>query len=814
MPELDKLHLPPESLRSVCDPESLPFDRTDELAPLGEFIGQERGVRALEFGLALEKPGYNIFVTGLTGTGKATAIREYIQRAIEARRAAGQLRLPDDWCYVYNFEDPDRPNAVRLPAGGGRSLRHQLEELLSAVRSVVSRAFTSEDYEQRRRELMETSQREAQKLIEITQEQARSAGFLLRYSPVGVALIPLNSEGKPMKPEEFAELDPAQREEIEARQRQIMESVEQAGERLRALEREMQGRLRQLDRQIGEAAVSGLFASVIAQNSHLPEVASFLERLREFTVAHIDLFRDREGQPQQAAAGPAGAHPDPFLAFRCNVLVDNSGAEGPPIVIEPNPTWTNLFGKIERRAHLGTYFSDHTLLKPGAVHLANGGYLILNLMDILTKPGSWEGLKRVIRTQEVRLEDPLEQFGFIAPQALRPEPIPVQVKVVVTGDPLLYYLLAAYDEDFWEIFKVKADFDIQIDRTPENVDSYARFIRACCQRDHLRPFDRTAVARIVEHGSRTVSDQEKLSSRFGQLRDIIIQADFWAAQEGAEVVTGRHVQRALDERIYRLNLLEERIRELIARGVIMVDVDGAVVGQVNGLSVIDLGEFSFGRPSRITARTFLGQKGVVSIERESQLSGRIHDKGVLILSGYLGWKYAQDRPLSISASISFEQAYEPVEGDSASLAELCAVLSSLADIPLRQDLAVTGSVNQRGEIQPVGGLNEKIEGFHDICRVMGFTGRQGVIIPSRNRRHLMLRDDVVESVRGGRFHIYAVDSVDQALELLTGLPAGQRQADGTYPAGSINARVEARLREMAEAMRRAGRQHEPEGQAQ
>ncbi len=815
MPEIDKLRLPPEELRLEHDPASFTFDCTDELVPLSEFVGQDRAVRSLQFGLELEKPGYNIFVTGLTGTGKATAILEYIQRTVQRRREAGALPLPDDWCYVYNFDEPDRPNALRLPPGVGRKLRDQLEELLSAVRTSVGRAFASEEYERQKREVLEGGQQEAQRIMEKAQKQAEEAGFLLRFSPSGVALVPL-VDGKPMNADQFAALEPAERKEIESRQQRATEGVGEVAERLRAVEREASQRLRKLDRQVGETAVAGLFDSVLSQNESYAELVRFLEQLREFTLANIDLFREREGQPNAALALVAGPQPDPFLAFRCNVFVDNSPAAGPPIVVEANPIWTNLFGKIERRAQMGAYVSDHTMLKPGAVQRANGGYIILNLVDVLSKPGAWDGLKRVIRTKEVRLEDPLEQYGFLTPQALRPEPIPVDVKLVVTGDPMAYFLLSAYDEEFWEMFKVKADFDVQIARTPENSVAYAGFICSICQREGLRHFDRTAVARVIEQSSRMVGDQEKMSARFGQMRDLLVEADYWAGRDDSAIVEGQHVRRAIDERVHRLNLVEERIRELIARGVIMVDVTGSVTGQVNGLSVMDFGEFSFGRPSRITARTFMGQKGVTSIDRESQLSGHIHDKGVLILSGCLGWRYAQDKPLSLSASVSFEQAYEPVEGDSASLAELCAILSSLADAPLRQDLAITGSINQRGEVQPIGGLNQKIEGFYDVCKAIGFSGEQGVIIPSRNRRNLMLREDVVESVREGKFNIYVVESVDQAVELLTGLPAGERQPDGTYPKGSVNGLVDARLRQMGETLRQFARKGkgEPEGEGQ
>jgi predicted ATP-dependent protease len=815
VPEVDNLRVPPEELRLEHDPDSFTFDCTDELTPLSEFVGQDRAVRSLQFGLGLGRPGYNIFVTGLTGTGKATAILEHIERTVAERRQAGDLVPPDDWCYVYNFHDPDEPNALRLPAGVGRNLRDQLEELLSAVRSSVSRSFASEEYEHRKREIMEGGQQEAQRIMEEAQKRAEEAGFLLRFSPVGAALVPL-VEGKPMSSEQFAALEADQRKEIEGRQQGAMEAVGKVAERVRAIEKDVSQEVRKLDRQVGETAVAGLFDAMISQNEAHADLVGFLGHLREFTLGNIELLRDRDGQSNAAPApgAPAGPQLDPFVAFRCNVIVDNSQVSGPPIIVEPNPTWSNLFGKIERRAYLGTYVSDHTMLKPGAVQRANGGYVILNLVDVLTKPGSWDGLKRLIRTNEVRLEDPMEQYGLFTPQALRPEPIPVDLKLVVTGDPMAYFLLSAHDEEFWEMFKVKADFDVQIDRTPENAVAYAGFICATCQREGLRHFDRMAVAKVIEQSSYVVGDQTKLSARFGQMRDLLVEADYWAAQAGADVVSGQHVERAIGEKIYRLNLVEERVRELIARGVIMVDVTGSVVGQVNGLAVLDFGEFAFGRPSRITARTFIGQKGVTSIDRESQLSGRIHDKGVLILSGYLGWKYAQNKPLSISASISFEQAYEPVEGDSASLAELCAIQSSLANVPLRQDLAMTGSVNQRGDVQPIGGLNQKIAGFHDVCKAIGFSGTQGVIIPSRNRHNLMLRPDVIESIRAGSFHVYAVDSVDQAVELLTGQASGELQGDGTYPEGSVNGLVDARLRQMGETLRHFARKGAAEPDAE
>ncbi|MFQ5471808.1 MAG: Lon protease family protein [Dehalococcoidia bacterium] len=811
MSDIDSLRVPPEELRLEYDSSQLGFECTDELVPLSEFVGQDRAVRSLQFGLGLKKPGYNIFVTGLSGTGKATAILEYIKRRLDDQAATGDVPVPDDWCYVYNFDEPDRPNVIRMPAGEGKLFRSRLDQLLDSVKSNMNRAFSSEEYERLRKETLERGQEQAQKLMEEAQSRAEESGFLLRFAPTGVSLVPL-ADGKPMSPEQFQELTKEQRDELAAREKPVTEAVNETGDRLRAIERDVAEKVNQLDREVAEVVLKGSFEAIEAAYQSFSEVPQFLQRLRKFTLENVQLLRNEK---ERAAIPVVGVHiptggSDPFLAFRSNAFVDNSGVEGPPIIVEPNPNWTNLFGRIERRATLGTYLSDHTLLKAGAVHKANGGYLILNLVDLMMRPGAWDGLKRLIRTGEVSLEDPGEQYGFLTPQTLRPEPIPVDVKLVVTGDPMAYFLLSARDEEFWEMFKVKADFDYQIDRTQENVLAYTGFICASCQQEELHHFDAGAVARVVDYGSRVVDDREKLSARFGRLRDIVIEADYWRSIDGAQLVTGEHVDRAIDERIYRLNLIEERMREMIANGTIIIDTEGAVVGQVNGLSVLQMGDFRFGKPARITAKTFLGQRGVVSIDRESQLSGKIHDKGVLVLSGYLGSKYAQDKPLSLLASISFEQEYQPIDGDSASLAELCAILSSLAEAPIRQDLAMTGSVNQRGEVQPIGGLNQKIEGFYDVCRIAGFTGTQGVMIPVRNKRNLMLRKDVLESVERGDFHVYAVDSVDEAIELLTGESAGERDEEGNFPEGSINQRVEARLKEMGETLRRFGRPPRPD----
>ena len=803
MADTEGFRVPVERLRATFDEASFEFECTDELTPLVEFVGQDRAVRSLQFGLGMHKPGYNIFVTGMTGTGKATAILGYIQRRIEERKDADSYDIRD-WCYVHNFDDPDQPRVLSLPPGQGRELREHLDKLLSAIRGNIARAFTGDDYQRQRRQVFERGQTEAESLMSKSQQEAQTAGFALSFTPTGPNLVPLK-DGKPMTSEEFTALSAAEHEALADRQRPIAQLVAETIEHLRALEREIAAEIDDLDRMVVEAIVRGPFDSVEAQYPDAADVLHFVKQLREYTLKSADALRQLAAQPTVPQPLPDIANtmlPDPFVPFRVNLLVDNAGMASPPIVIEPNPTWANLFGRIDRRAQLGTYISDHTMLKPGALHHANGGYLILNFNDLITKPGVWDGLRRVVRTQELRIEDLAEQGGMFAPQTPRPQPVPIDVKLIVTGDPGAYFMLSS-DELFWEMFKVKADFDFQIPRTPENAIAYAGFVCAICEREQLRHFERSAIARLIEYGSRTVDDQEKLSARFGRLRDLIIESDYWAAQANAQRVAGEHVTRAITERIYRVNLIEDRLREMIARGTLMIDTAGEVVGQVNGLSVIALGDLSFGRPSRITARTYLGQRGVVSIDRESKLSGRIHDKGVFVLSGYLGAKYGQDRPLSLSATISFEQGYDPVDGDSASLGETCAILSSLSGLPVRQDLAITGSMNQKGEVQPIGGANQKIEGFYDVCKAIGLTGTQGVVMPARNLKNLMLREDVVASAAAGQFTVYQVSSVDEAIEILTGTPAGERDANGKYPEATVHFLVEEKLKQMSAAMRRA-----------
>ena len=811
MSPLHPQEVPLERLQWVCGAQGLDFHCTDELAPLDGFVGQDRAIKAIEFALDINKPGYNLFVTGMSGTGKTTAVKQYVHRRATERLARGEALPLYDWCYLHNFADAERPIAIQLPSGQGRILREHMQDLLSTVRESVPKAFSSESYNQQRKQVEERGRGRHQDAIRQLESRVAAAGFAVEFGPNGVNLFPL-SNGQPLSLPEYRALDEAQRSVIDSTRERLLTEVERTMESVQQAEGETRSDISKLDTRVGSEVLDALFRHFRVQHASTPSVPEYLDSLFMYTLAHIGSFRQPpdEGQspnfhgggsPPIEQAHPVGTRAE-FLPYEINVLVDNSGIEGAPIVVEPNPTWGNLFGRIERQGLMGASTSDHTMLRAGAIHQANGGYIVLDAKALLSNAMVWAALKRVIQNREVRLEDPSDQSALYSPVTLRPEPVPVDIKVIVTGDEPTYRQLSSFDqEDFGETFKVKAEFDNQIALTQENVGAYACFISGVCHSESLRHFDPSGVVKVVEYGSRLVADQNKLSSRFSQIRDIVVEADYWARLENAELVTGQHVQQALDEKVYRINLVQRRIQQNIEEGALMLDVTGDEVGQVNGLVVLDMGAYSFGHPSRITVRTFAGRRGVINIERESNLSGSIHDKGVLILTGYLGWKHAQDRPLSLSASISFEQSYSGVDGDSASSTELYGILSSLADLPIKQGIGVTGSVNQKGEMQPVGGCIQKVEGFFDVCQAKGLTGDQGVILPCQNVRNLVLRGDVLEAVRDNMFHIYAVENVEQGIEVLTGVPAGALGPDGSYPGGTVHHSVATRLEQMARSMR-------------
>ena len=808
---LKKYEVPVDRLRWQCDTDIFTFDQTRDLAPLKEFVGQDRAIRAIEFGLAMNRDGYNIYVAGLTGTGKTSVVNSYIKRLVERKHATGNGYEQEDWCYLYNFADPDRPQIYRLKRGKGRVFKQQVSALLQSLKEELAKAFAADDYKEQRGTLLEAGEAEQQKVFGKAKDIAREQGFMLQLTPQGPALIPL-ADGKPMESSDFLELEESVQKEIEGKRNELLKTLQSSFEEIQEIVRKTAEKLHKADREVADFTVSRLFRRLLREYRGSKAVVQFLKDLKTYTLDNPDIFKEQEAPQQAAQLVPIAAMPrrDPYLPFEVNVFVDNSVTDGPPVITEPNPTYPNLFGKVERRFLFGGYLSDHTMIKAGSLQQAHGGYLLLSATDVLTNPGVWPALKRALRTKEVRIEEPYEQMGIMIPQGLRPQAMPADVKVILIGDGTLYQMLAAYDEDFWEIFKVKADFDFQIDRTPENITSFAAFIAGYCEDCEMRHFDRTGVARILEYAARVVADQEKLSSRFAWIRELIDEAEYWAWQTDADFVTGEHVDKAIEERRFRHDLPDEHVQEMIIRGTIMIDTAGTVVGQVNGLSIYTLGDVSFGKPSRITCQTFLGRRGVINIERESRLSGSTHDKGILILGGYLGARYAQDTPLSLSASLCFEQSYGGVDGDSASSTELYALLSSLSGVPLEQGIAVTGSVNQRGEIQPIGGVNQKIEGYFQVCNQKGFTGTQGVMIPAGNVRNLMLHADVVDAVREGRFHIYAVGTIDQGIEVLTGVKAGVRGKNNRYPRGTINCLVEARLKDMAARLRNFPETNGPE----
>ncbi|MCC7353296.1 MAG: AAA family ATPase [Anaerolineae bacterium] len=801
--------LSPALLRRVCNLQDFTFQSTAEVPELDEIIGQERATRATEFGIDVPYYGYNVFAMGPSATGKTSTIMQYLEQK------AADRPVPSDWAYVNNFADPYRPQALRLPAGHGCELRDRLNGLLKHLEVSLPRAFEGEQYQEHRgrlvRELDAQRNAEAERLDAFVTQR----GSALLRTAMGLVVAPVVG-GQPLTPEQFQQLPPAQRQEIQARQPELQEEVERALRRIRDLEQAAQERLRNLDREIATATIARDFEALSQPYHEWPEIVDYLNAVQQDIVDQVDLFKARpQPESQDASDPPSLPSPvmnerrSPFDRYRVNIVVDNCKLTGAPVVLEINPTYSNLMGRIERRAEFGTLVTDLHMIKAGALHRANGGFIVVDARVILRQPLAWDALKRALRYGELRIEEPERQLGIVTVVGLEPEPIPLDVKVVLIGDPMTYYLLYAYDEEFQKLFKVRADFATEMPWTRENIEKVARLIRDRCEEEKLPHFDLSAVGKIVEYSARLVDDQHKLTTRFALILDTVREAAYWARHAGHTLVNAEDVQKAIDERIYRANQVEERLRERIVDGTIIVDTRGAAVGQVNGLSVLQLGDYMFGRPNRITAKTYLGQAGVINIEREAKLSGSIHDKGVLILAGYLGGKYAQDKPLSLTASIAFEQSYEGVEGDSASSTELYALLSSLSGLPLQQGIAVTGSVNQQGEVQAIGGVNEKIEGFFDVCRSAadGLTDEQGVVIPAANIKNLMLREDVVAAVAEERFHIYPVHTIDEGIAILTGVPAGERDADGQYPEGTVNALVDARLRELAQWLKEFGRQN-------
>jgi lon-related putative ATP-dependent protease len=785
----------------ACDPGRFSFETTDELEDLAQVLGQARAVDAIQFGVGIAREGYNLFAMGPEGVGRHTVVRQHLEQLAPARET------PPDWCYVFNFKAPHKPRALRLPAGRASRLRQDMTRLVEDLRSGIPAAFETDEYRARRREIETEFSERQERSIEAIGARARDQGIALVRTPAGFGFAPRHGDDV-MKPEQFHELKEAEQKRLESAIAVLQEELESAIQEMPKWRRDAQRKLRELNRQVTQVAVAGLIEELKSDYDAFPQVKDYLAGVQDDVLDHAEVFRQPKDGEQPTLFGVPIPLPEGgetlLRRYQVNVLIDHAETSGAPIVYEDNPAHDNLVGRVEHIAQMGALVTDFTLIKPGAFHRANGGYLILDALRVLSQPFAWEALKRALRSREIRTESLGQVLSLVSTVSLEPEPIPLDVKVVLVGQRLFYYLLHAYDPEFGELFKVAVDFEDDMERGPESDLLYARMIATLARREKLRAFDRAAVARVVEQGSRNAGDVEKLSVQLRDLGDLMRESDYWAGAAGRKVVCADDVQRAVDARVERSDRVRDRLQQEILRGTLLIDTAGSRAGQVNGLSVVQLGGFSFGMPHRISARVRLGAGRVVDIEREVELGGPIHSKGVLILSGFLSGRYAPNQPLSLAASLVFEQSYGGVEGDSASSAELYALISALADAPLNQSLAVTGSVNQHGEVQAIGGVNEKIEGFFDVCRARGLSGDQGVLIPASNVKNLMLRRDVVEAVAAGRFHVYPIETIDQGIDILTGVPAGYRDAVGQFPGGTINHRVEQRLTEFANRVRAFG----------
>lgn len=779
--------LSPQQLHRSCDPAQFSFQTTRELECLGGILGQSRALDAMRFGADMAHDGYNIFVLGPTGVGKHSMARQFLEAKAHSEPP------PIDWCYVNNFDQPHKPLAIRLPAGYGAELKQQMSRLLDYLRGALPAAFESDDYRAKSNAILEEFSSRQDQAFKALGDEALQHQIVLLRTAHGFAFAPTRNQ-EVVPADEFAKLPEEERERIGKAMAQLQVQLEQLLSRIPRWWKERSERLKQLNQDTALLTVGHVIDEVRKHFAELPAIQSYLDSVQQDMVQHADDFlKSEEGANASAVQITMG---DIFHRYKINVLVGNGEHAGAPIICEDSPSYGNLLGRVEHVAQLGALVTDFTLIKPGALHRANGGYLMLDSHKLLTQPFAWEGLKRALQSHEIRIESLGQMFSLVSTVSLEPEPIPLKVKIVLFGERLLFYLLQQYDPDFSELFKVAADFEERIDRSAENHLLYARLIATLVAKQDLLPFDRSAVARVIDRSARLVGDAERLSIHMRSVTDLLQEADYWARQGASEAVSASHVQQAIDTQIHRADRLRDQLYESIQRGTLLIDTQGAVIGQVNALAAIDLGHFAFAQPTRITATSRLGDGEMINIEREVKLSGAIHSKGVLILSSFLATRYARNQPLALAASLVFEQSYGAVDGDSASMAELCVLLSDLAQVPILQSLAITGSVNQLGQAQAIGAVNEKIEGFFDVCRARGLTGQQGVLIPGANVKHLMLRHDVVAAAEAGQFHIHAVDDVDQAIALLTGVAAGETDSTGQYPVGSINQRVMARVAEL------------------
>jgi lon-related putative ATP-dependent protease len=785
--------LPPEKLRIEMGNEAFSCESTQELVPSEEIVGQDRAVRALKFGLSIKERGFNIYVAGSPGSGRKTAVKAFLEEM------AKRKPVPLDWCYVNNFSNPFLARAIKLPPGKGKEFKKDMKSFIDSVRKILPKAFESEDYATRRDEVIKSVEKRREQLLEELNAKAQEAGFALRTTQIGIATVPI-VKGKPLTDEEFLALPAAAKEQIRKRSDDLNAELRLAFRQVGMLEKSATEKVEELNKQVTVFAIGHLVDTIIEKYSESPDVKVYMDEVRGDILENIIQFLEEPRTPQTPIPVP-WIKELPFRKYEVNVVVDNSALKGAPVVLELNPTYQNLFGLVEKEAQFGVLSTDFTLIRGGSLHRANGGYLVLPAEDLLVNPLSYDALKKALMNERLAIEEIAEKLGYVTTKGLRPDPIPLDIKVVLIGGSEIYQQLYVLDVEFKELFKVKAEFDTTMDRTSKNMEKYGSSICGVCEREKLRHLDISGLAELIAYSSRLAEDQKKLSTKFGDIADIIREAAYYAAQDKSKYTSGKHVKKAIDERFYRSSLIQEKIREMIERNVILINTDGESVGQVNGLSVMSVGDLMFGAPSRVTASIGLGKDGVIDVQREAKMGGPIHTKGVLILSGYLTEKFTQDKPLNLSCRLVFEQSYGMVEGDSASSTELYAILSALSGVPIKQQFAVTGSVNQKGEVQAIGGVNEKIEGYFEVCKAKGLSGKQGVVIPESNVMNLMLKDEVVQAVKQGKFHVYPVKTIDQGIEALTGAKAGVRAKDGTYEEGTIYQKVDKRLAAMAEKLK-------------
>ena len=810
MPEIAQ-GLPARELRAHFEDDLLAFDTTASLEDVADrVVGQERAIDAIQFGMGMKESGYNIFIAGPSKAGLTYTARTFIEDQ------ARQEPTPPDWCYVFNFKEQDKPKGLKISAGTGKLLKKDMNDFIDTLQSKIPEVFDSDDYRAKEGEVQQDFEKRRREYIDELSQEARGQGFILQFSQVGMVIIPANKEGEPMTQEDLRHLSEEERQHLRSKSDELHERMKDTIKKIREAENEFKEKHTKLDNEIALFVVGQLMDVYEEKYQDDQQVLNYLKEVQEDILENIDDFKKKPEAQQQMPGQPVAPFAVPpreatLRKYDVNVLIDNSETKGAPVIIESNPAYPNLFGSIERQAWFGALFTDHTMIKSGSLHKANGGYLVMKALDLLKWYISYEALKRALRDKEIRIEDLGELYGMFSTRTIRPEPIPLNLKIVLTGDPYIYQLLYSLDERFQKLFKVKAHMSDQMDRKPERVFECSRMIARYCNDHHIKHLDKSGVARVLEYSVELTEDKDKLTLEFGTIADLLRESNYFAGIEGNEVIQRKHVDEAIKKRIYRSNLIEERVKEVIEKDIIWVETEGEKVGQVNGLAVLMTGDHVFGKPNRITATVSVGREGMVSIDRESKMSGATHTKGLMILSSLFRERFAQNKPIAFSASVCFEQSYGMIDGDSASSTEYYVLVSAISGLPLKQGIAVTGSVSQRGEIQPIGGVNYKVKGFFDICKAKGLTGEQGVMIPHKNIRNLMLDQEVVDAVAEGKFHIWPVTTVEEGLGILTGMDAGKLQEDGSYPEGTIYRKVDDRLKEISEIVRKFSKDLEGDG---